>query len=429
MTCEVAVANPLGIALAADSAVTFRDGSNKATYASGARKIFQLSDSEPIGVMIYNDATINDVPWELVLKAHRKYLGEQTFPALQDYWSHLVDFINLHSQLLLSDAVRTAGAASSYRDGILAIVTTLTQKRPILKDSNADPADIATNCGEALDEIEAELGALLVEAPLDQADLAGALVSQTAADLSVELANFINSHLQHLAPALDAQRVVALGIENTFKRPERIVVRYSGIVLAGYGSDDHLPAYLNARVFGFLAGKLYWKITQRESIDCLTNPSLIEAFAQKAMVETFTQGASPQVWAAVRRAFTTHAAEACRKAAMAAGVVLPDADISAAVRAELGDFQRRWTDDVLSAHLGPMRTVLAGLSVEELSELAETMVVLESLKEKVTSRTQGVGGPIDVAMITKSEGLVWIKRKLYFDAALNRRYLARLQAQ
>ncbi len=51
--------------------------------------------------------------------------------------------------------------------------------------------------------------------------------------------------------------------------------------------------------------------------------------------------------------------------------------------------------------------------------------MLESLKEKVTRRTQSVGGPVDVAIITKAEGLVWIKRKLYFEPNLNHRFLAR----
>ena len=54
--------------------------------------------------------------------------------------------------------------------------------------------------------------------------------------------------------------------------------------------------------------------------------------------------------------------------------------------------------------------------------------MLESLKEKVTRGTQSVGGPIDVAVITKAEGLVWLKRKLYFDAGLNHRYMSRIQS-
>ncbi len=86
-----------------------------------------------------------------------------------------------------------------------------------------------------------------------------------------------------------------------------------------------------------------------------------------------------------------------------------------------------WIHDVSRVHLLPLLDIVGGLSLEELGELADTLVMLESLKEKVTYRTQSVGGPIDVALITKSDGLVWIKRKLYFDASLNHRYLARIE--
>jgi hypothetical protein len=66
------------------------------------------------------------------------------------------------------------------------------------------------------------------------------------------------------------------------------------------------------------------------------------------------------------------------------------------------------------------------LAVDEMANLAETLVTLESLKEKVTRPTESIGGPVDVAAITKAEGLVWIKRKHYFDLSLNARYQARL---
>jgi hypothetical protein len=48
------------------------------------------------------------------------------------------------------------------------------------------------------------------------------------------------------------------------------------------------------------------------------------------------------------------------------------------------------------------------------------------LKERVTSPSESVGGPIDVAVITRAEGLVWVKRKHYFDPELNLRYLNRI---
>jgi hypothetical protein len=215
--------------------------------------------------------------------------------------------------------------------------------------------------------------------------------------------------------------------ELAFKRPD-VILASTGIVIAGFGEDDFLPGYISKEVFGFVGDPVAWRDDKVGAVDYSTKRSLIEAFAKAEMVETFSQGASPEVWNAVGKAFETHAAAVAEAACVAAGVATPNAaQIATEVQARTAAFRSEWTDATLQAHYVPLLSSVASLNVEELAELAETLVLLESLKEKVTSRTQSVGGPIDVAVITKSEGLVWIKRKLYFDPALNQRYLNRLQ--
>jgi hypothetical protein len=46
-------------------------------------------------------------------------------------------------------------------------------------------------------------------------------------------------------------------------------------------------------------------------------------------------------------------------------------------------------------------------------------VALTSLKRRVSSDAETVGGAIDVALISKGDGFVWIKRKYYFPEQLN----------
>lgn len=76
-------------------------------------------------------------------------------------------------------------------------------------------------------------------------------------------------------------------------------------------------------------------------------------------------------------------------------------------------------------HDDPLRRVVGFLPVDEMAELAETLINLQSLKEKVTKPSETVGGPVDVAVITRAEGLVWIRRKHYFDPSINSRYFNR----
>lgn len=59
---------------------------------------------------------------------------------------------------------------------------------------------------------------------------------------------------------------------------------------------------------------------------------------------------------------------------------------------------------------------------EELSNLCESLIKITSLKRKVQSDLETVGGDVDVAIITKGDGFIWTKRKHYFDANLNHQF-------
>lgn len=62
---------------------------------------------------------------------------------------------------------------------------------------------------------------------------------------------------------------------------------------------------------------------------------------------------------------------------------------------------------------------------QELASFAEALVNITVAKRKVSAELETVGGPIDVAVISRHEGFVWVKRKHYFDAGLNPRYFWR----
>lgn len=70
----------------------------------------------------------------------------------------------------------------------------------------------------------------------------------------------------------------------------------------------------------------------------------------------------------------------------------------------------------------PVLEVLRTAPKETLAELAESLVSIASLRQRVSGELETVGGPVDVALISKGEGFIWIKRKHYFDTELNPHY-------
>ena len=156
-------------------------------------------------------------------------------------------------------------------------------------------------------------------------------------------------------------------------------------------------------------------ITQRDS-------GFFKAFATTAMADTFTMGFGPDVFNLVQ----SHLRDVLNDFAGKIGSTVPN--LEPLVNEAVKNHTDKWTADVFEKHGRPLRRVIGSLPTDELAELAETLVMLESLKEKVTSPSELVGGPIDVAIITKHEGFVWAKRKLYFDPKLNSRFFLRQQA-
>lgn len=61
---------------------------------------------------------------------------------------------------------------------------------------------------------------------------------------------------------------------------------------------------------------------------------------------------------------------------------------------------------------------------DELADMAEAFVNLTSLRRRVSLDSETVAGPIDVAVISKGDGLIWIKRKHYFKPELNQHFFA-----
>ncbi len=73
----------------------------------------------------------------------------------------------------------------------------------------------------------------------------------------------------------------------------------------------------------------------------------------------------------------------------------------------------------------PITQVIRYLPKEELGGMAEALVSLTSLKCRVSFEQETVGGPVDVAIISKGDGFIWQKRKHYFETTLNPSYLNR----
>lgn len=197
--------------------------------------------------------------------------------------------------------------------------------------------------------------------------------------------------------------------------------------MAGYGQEEIFPSFTHIRMFGHIAGTLFWTPENNYAITH-DNEAWIQPFAQSSMIERFTDGFDSTL-EVINSHCSVTLIESIFNDLAAAGIAVPAAQAQG-IKAQrhqefLKDFRNRnWNENFY-----PLRRVLNSLSVPEMGHLAESLLVLEALRERVTSPSESVGGPIDVAVVTKAEGLVWLKRKHFFEPDLNLRYLNRSKAQ
>ncbi|WP_284214452.1 hypothetical protein [Comamonas jiangduensis] len=425
MTCEVAVANKLGIALAADSAVT-RTKNGDRTYASGVNKIFQLTEHDPVACLIYNNASIASVPWELIIKDFRKK-SKGSFETIKQYQEEFLKHIDSNqSSGLLTDEVLEFGNYQSIYAAVYNVVSRL-----------SNTIDNSVSSGTPLQE-SIESSFLIAKKYLDSIPYDNALSDIDPDGFHAEHQNVISKYLNESndwkkykdIQSLISDYDITKFISDSLLKEALVILRssYTGIVIAGYGENEYLPVCREIKIYGFIGKKLLHTLGDTNEISHFGNGSFIKPFATSNMVETFMLGASDDVTVFVENSYLKSVEKTCYEVLNAHNLVADPNIVSKIIQSNLRPFSNQWISNAISAHLDPLLEIVGGLPLPELGELAETLVMLESLKEKVTRGTQSVGGPIDVAVITKAEGLVWLKRKLYFDASLNHRYMSRIQS-
>jgi hypothetical protein len=162
----------------------------------------------------------------------------------------------------------------------------------------------------------------------------------------------------------------------------------------------------------------------------LDNTAAIVPFAQSQMVSTFIEGIDPFFWN-ILRTYLLGLFDEYPDLLIDSVPGLGDDekhDLSAKLREKsrtvLDDFLQKTETYKMQHHVNPIIEAVAVLPKDDLAEMAESLVSLTSFKQRVSLDIETVGGPIDVAVISKGDGFIWIKRKHYFDKELNPHFFA-----
>lgn len=422
MTSEVVVMNKLGIALASDSAATVHVAGRAKIYH--ANKLFMLSDRHPVGVMVYNNSSLLGVPWETILKLFRTHRGGKKFDKLSDYGANLIDFLNNNNELFPEKV-----QLKHY----LSLISTFFRNisKAIEKEVYVRAIDEYEDGPEFIKAVQSEiikkqLDIWRSKGNIDSGCFTAEDADKLASQQSGAISDLIARHFPHIGSDL-VSMLTELSRLVVYK-DEILPESLSGIVIAGFGDKDFFPVMQEYEVGEIFLGKLKYKCICTSSIDSDT-PSVVRPFAQSEMVETFLNGISPALDLQMMREVVKLALEspeeiidgmegvgAKRKQAYKDKVRPISAEAAKSLVHRLREFRKK-------KHLQPILQSIEFLPKNELAHVAASLVNLSSFQKRMsTNEDETVGGPIDVAVISKGDGFVWIERKHYFKSELNRHF-------
>ena len=427
MTAEIAVLNKLAVTLAADSAVTIQNSDGTKVYNS-ADKIFEATTYDPIGIMVYNKPEVCDVPIEVIVKMFRDHDCPGHFSTVFDFAKAFLSHIEAYDTPDQTVNNTIWGMISSKLFSLRNMVREQTEE--FYKTASAEKY-------ASVEELLADLEAVVLNSLNDQiVSLENSELPSWANGLSLK--DVIDHHGEKIKDLVDMAfdgddqseerkarvvSILALSLLKEFQRGS-----LTGLVFAGFGQDEKFPSLVSFEVYGTIAGKL--KHTEQVKFDVdrkLLPDAAAFPFAQKEMVDRFMYGLDSEFlelctsyFSGALNSLKNHLRERIDEMDDATGEALDQS-----VDAILAEFEGQIISDHVNLLQRQFSDMIRSMPKQELAALAESLVHITSLKRKFSAGAESVGGPIDVAMITRAEGFVWVKRKHYFDASLNPRYFHR----
>lgn len=424
MTAEIAIMNKDAIALATDSAVTLSGSEGKKIFTS-ANKLFSLSKYHPVGIMVYGNAIFMGIPWETIIKIYRNRLGKRTSISLKDYAEDFIQFLNDGNLLFpeISQKDHFQSTVYSYFEHIKGRI-----KEEVQSQLNEK--------GSVTDEDVNRIISIIIKKHYDSWDKTPNIPSiptsfnkKILSKYNEMLDNLIKDVFEKLPIGeneINELKVIAVDIFSKF--PDNIAnPSISGVVIAGFGEGDTFPSLRSFILEGIVDNKLKFKPEGAAQIDYV-NDSVILAFAQKEMVSRFMEGVDPQYKEVeekyLSKIFHSYAKE----------IVGHINHNSPEEKKKLEDDLTKVGDEIFKEHIkqldifrqekfiNPVAAVVSMLPKDELAAMAESLVNLTSFKRKISMDMETVAGPIDVAVISKGDGFIWIKRKHYFKPELNQQF-------
>lgn len=195
------------------------------------------------------------------------------------------------------------------------------------------------------------------------------------------------------------------------------------IVIVGYGDNEIFPSLRSVRLYwGF---RNFFRYTNYVSANVTEdNSASISRFGQTDIINTFINGINDKLQSALYNIFKNYTSQLKNLMIDKVDTKYSKNIINTAIDEEIlvGILKNTFDKVIRETSVAPLVNSLDVLDKEDMAELVESLISITHLNRRITMSEEGVGGPIDVAIISKGDGFIWKKRKQYFKPELNQMF-------
>lgn len=361
--------------------------------------------------MIYNSASFMMTPWEIIIKVYRKNLGTKHFDTVEEYKNDF--FENLRANKFYTDE-------QMQKNFLLYFINNLLNQ--VVSGFENEPNGFEQKLIEKLDELT--VGWKDQEVCIEFKDYTLNNFTEYSDNVIKQLIGAINSN-HKITLSQNCIDKLVLCIYHILRAKEKVSA-FSGLVFVGYGEKEIYPQLISTNISMVVNDRLRWYDEGGASISNY-NPATICPFAQTDVIDTILTGIAPSLDQTYIKSFRSTLEKYNR-------AILNQIGDSNSIlyqqieQLELDDVIKEITDQndqiKREVYINPLIHAVSSLYKEDLAEMAESLIYLTYLKRRITFAEESVGGSVDVAVISKGDGFVWIKRKHYFDKELNQHFFA-----
>ncbi len=409
MTSEIVVMNQRAIALAADSAVTLLD-SGKIIVRNDQKKLFNLAEGLPVGVMFFGVADLMGHPWDVLIGDYRARATPTAMRQLGDYADSL--FAHLES---LEGFFPPSRHKDEYKRLLASVHRFIFRYAYYLQETGVEGPDEAI-LERAIEHVWKRYQAYPDGRP--RPDLAcfppgfAAVVERDYNDAICDITGYSFSAFSLALEARKRLRDIALWcvVKDLFLED------ITGLVFGGY-SDEPYPGTVTYTVSAVIDGHIKRARSEQTAIDGDMHAA-ISLYADSEASYAFLRGVDVDLEARIYGVFQAAAGELVDNVIGRFGDIDPAQreSIRREAQAELVPQAVETSYEAINAYQQKTCTdpVLAVIEISTRNDLAETahdLVDLNILKKRITAQNPTVGGAIDVAVISRDTGFTWWKRQ------------------